>query len=75
MNRFRRWRRWRHSLSVSLTAAGVILCVVSVFFEPGRAAYDFFMNMGTGCLLGAIFALAYRYTWEAGSDPTDPPEE
>jgi hypothetical protein len=33
------------------------------------------MNLGTGALLGALFAVSYRYFWEEGSQPDRPPEE
>jgi hypothetical protein len=69
-----RFRRWRHSLSLTLGVAGALACAASALCEPGHWPYDFWMNIGTGALLGAVFAIAYRALYEEGSQPDRKPE-
>jgi hypothetical protein len=63
-----------HSFSITLGALGVGATVVSRLVEHGSWAYDMAFAMA-GVFLGcAITAVAGRYLWERGCDPSQPPE-
>lgn len=71
---FRRFCRWKHSLSTTLVAGALVSTAVSYLVPYGTWAADFWLGLAGGFTAAAIVVWASKFTWEEGSDPTRPPD-